>query len=128
MNDLTALQRRVSYWVIKCFGMAMLEDKQERGLRLAEEAIELAQAVDVPRERLLKLVNVVYDKPKGDPVQELGGCLTTLCAMSSSLGENLYSAGDEEVTRIESLSTDYFQKRNAQKAKDGVGNYGGNDQ
>jgi hypothetical protein len=65
-------QRDVMEWVKRCFG-DQANDPGVRALRLAEEAIEFAQAVGVDRVKLQQLITYVYDRPAGNPAQELGG-------------------------------------------------------
>lgn len=121
---LERLQFRVGQWVLRTFGEKVLYDQEERGLRHVEEAIELAQALNVSRDRVLRLVNVVYDKPVGEVEQEIAGSLVTLLALGNALKINVLAAGEKEVVRIENLPPDYFRKRNIAKAAAGVGNYG----
>lgn len=123
-SDINDLQHRCAAWVEKTFGISMLTDKEERGMRMLEEAIEVAQAIGVPRERAALLVNVVYDKPAGDVEQEIGGLGTTVLTLATTLGANFLETTEKEVSRIESLPAEHFRKRNVAKAAAGVGNYG----
>lgn len=107
---LEELQQRISAWVIDRLGEKVFQDKEERGLRSLEEQIELGQALGIPRERALRLVNVVYDKPVGDLRQEFAGSLLTLLAAASSAGINLLEVCEEEVIRVEGLPHRLFQK------------------
>lgn len=71
-------------WLRLCFGQSK-DNLGERTLRVAEEALELAQAELVadgknPRKLLHALVDQVCDKPVGEPFQELGGVMVTLGA------------------------------------------------
>lgn len=78
------LERFTFRWLRLCFGQSK-DNLGERTLRIAEEALELAQAELVadgknPRKLLHALVDQVCDKPVGEPFQELGGVMVTLGA------------------------------------------------
>ena len=56
LNELTA--RTVS-WITSSFGWEVFRDKHERGRRFLEEVVELNQAMGVPYEDALRIVNHV---------------------------------------------------------------------
>ena len=99
--DISDLQLRVQRWVYSTLGHESLHNGKERALRLSEEALELAQALEVPAETLHKLVDYVYSRPVGEVAQELGGCAVTLLAASTAAGVNLAEALTTELDRIE---------------------------
>lgn len=121
--SLSRLQERIAAWVVRTFGLKVLLDREERGLRHVEEAIELAQALGVSKKRIYRLVNVVYKKPVGEISQEIAGSFVTLLSVGEATSIDVYEAAIKEIERVESLPPEHFQKRNAAKAAAGVGNY-----
>ncbi|MES0134542.1 hypothetical protein NKJ88_06200 [Mesorhizobium sp. M0016] len=101
------LQRRVSQFLIDCFP----EDPDVRGkvrvYRFLEEALELAQAMEVTRWQAFKLLWYVFRRPVGDVTQELGGVVFTLVGVANALGTNIIKEGhasvDEAYGRIEKI-------------------------
>lgn len=107
-------------WAIRCFGFAHVKDKQTRALRVVEEAIELAQATEVPKEKLLQLIEYVYARERGTLIQELGGVLMTTYLMSAgTLNEDPDSVFLRELRRVLSKSAEHFTSRNMQKVQAG---------
>ena len=85
MTPVLTFQQRVEKWVLHCFGKEIAENKVERNLRFLEEALELVQSLNMPKEDALKVVDYVYGRDIGDPPQEVGGvmvCLAALCTAS----------------------------------------------
>lgn len=100
-RQLSTITKRVVNWVVEAFGEDYQKDKKARCLRLIEEAAELAQTQDVPKEQLHNLIEHVYSKDKGEYSQELAGCLTTICSAAGALGEDLYYVYEKEINRVE---------------------------
>lgn len=94
-------QRRVADWVIAVFGLNVLYNKQERSERFIEEAIELVQACDLPKERVQVLLDRVYDRPPGVIGQEIGGVCVTLAALCETHEKMMETCGYVELRRIE---------------------------
>lgn len=92
-------QRRAQDWAEECFGDDA-RNPVERGTRCAEEAIELAQALCVPKATLLRLVEDVYSRPAGAIYHEIGDvalisfCIAEMFGMSAAelMEERLGSA------------------------------------
>jgi hypothetical protein len=93
-------QERVHYWVEAAFGTKAAQDKMERVHRFIEEALELAQSLGCTRIEAHQLVEYVFDRPSGEPLQELGGTMTTLAALSAINGFNMDEAGENELVRM----------------------------
>jgi hypothetical protein len=56
---------RIAYdWGCRCFGVLHMQDRKVRALGLVEEAIELAQAVDVPQEQIEACAKIVYERKR----------------------------------------------------------------
>jgi len=77
-------EKEVKKWLVACFGETIAGDKVERNYRFLEEALELVQSLNCTKEDAHKLVDYVFDRPIGDPHQEMGGVMVTLAALSSA--------------------------------------------
>jgi hypothetical protein len=108
-------QARVAAWVVSRLGAAHQQNSGTRSLRLVEEAVEFAQALGVPREKVDAVLDIVYSRPPGEPSQELGGVAVTAASAAASLGVSFAHAAVTELARIESLPAEHFQRRNAEK-------------
>lgn len=107
---------RVIYeWGQRAFGPTHMHDRRIRALRLLEEAVELAQACEVPQQKVDDLVFVVYSRPPGGVRQEVGGVLVTIHAFCAGQGINLDQAMEDEVCRVLAKSPEHFAKRNQEK-------------
>lgn len=65
-----SFQDIVSRWLESCFGKEAVNDKSERNHRFLEESLELVQSLGCTREEAHMLVEYVFDRPTGDPMQE----------------------------------------------------------
>lgn len=99
--DMTAktFQLRVREWVSACFPIASQFDREERTHRFLEEALELAQAHGCTKADALALIEYVFSRPEGEPLQETGGVLVTLAALSNTVGIDMEEAGERELER-----------------------------
>jgi hypothetical protein len=114
------LMTRIAYdWGVRCFGQEHMNDLPTRSLRCLEEAVELAQVLQVPREQVHKLVDYVYDRPPGDSVQEAGGTLLTISVFCKALGFQPEDVYEIELRRCLEMSPEHFAKRNAEKMRVG---------
>lgn len=114
-------QATVAKWVSETF--CNLADVPERGRRMLEEAVELAQAVGVTREDAVRLVDYVFARPPGVPYQELGGAGMTLLALAQAVGISADDAEQVELERVLAKSREYFRTR--QREKDAVTSWHG---
>jgi len=108
-------QQQLVAWGVECFGEKHMADKSVRALRLLEEAIEFAQAVDAPKDQCAALVDYVYSRPTGKPEQELGGVGVTWLVAAAALGMQASDALDAEIARIAARPCSHFAARNKQK-------------
>jgi NTP pyrophosphatase (non-canonical NTP hydrolase) len=92
---------RVRRWLKDTFGPAILTNVEERALRFGEEALELIQADGVSKEQALALVEQVYSKPEGEPMQELGGVMVCLLAYATVTNRSIDQAFETEMERVE---------------------------
>lgn len=91
-----------------------------RALRALEEMMELSQAENVTEEEVLIILRQVYDKPKGDPHQELGGVMTCLAAYGATSGLDMEECFLAEYMRIcDPVVMEKVRKRNLEGDKIG---------
>lgn len=118
--DIPALQARISGWVIRTFGGACLFDLRERAQRVVEEAIELGQAERLSKDDVQRILDRVYSRPVGEPVQETGGLAVCLLAYTYAAGHPFEGTVLQEVVRIESKSVEHFRAKQTEKAAAGT--------
>ena len=111
-------QTRLLNWALAMFGdmegfdTASTEERLERFL---EEAIELAQSLDMPKERLIHWVHYVYNRPKGDPSQEFGGVMVTANMLAEVSRISMAAEEIRETKRVLSKTKAHFQARHQAK-------------
>lgn len=93
-------QERVDEWMRFVFTETERTDAPERALRTAEEAIELTQAVGVDAATMHRLVDYVFERPVGDPAQEIAGILVTVYSMATAIGADAETVFHREMTRV----------------------------
>lgn len=92
-------QDTCAMWALSAFGDAVVLSQDERTFRFAEEAIELAQARGLSREQVMHLVDHVYNRPKGNQAQEVGGVMVTLAVLCYQADISMDDAGWLELHR-----------------------------
>lgn len=102
-------------WAVRCFGRDHVYNAPTRSLRVAEEAIELVQSFDIPKEKALELVEMVYARPKGNPRQEIGGVMMTITVMCATMGYDTDDILLAEVRRVLEKKPEHFAQRNQEK-------------
>lgn len=107
-------------WAVRAFGAQHVYNLPIRALRLVEEAIELAQAHDVPRDTLIDLVNLLYKRPAGSAVQELGGVMLTATILAAAQGYDPQDAFLIELRRVLDKPPAHFAECNEEKIKLGM--------
>jgi len=106
-------------WVNDTYGPAWL-NVGERCCRFIEEAIELVQAVGLPKEMVLKLVDRCYNKEKGEIQQELGGASVTLLSLAESLGLSREGCEGIEFENCLKADNDKFRAKHLKKQEAGL--------
>lgn len=115
---LEKFQSRVAAWVIKCFGDTVAYDRTERNHRFLEEALELAQSLNCTKDEANLLVDYVFNRPPGEPNQEVGGVMVTLAALCHANNMDMQHAGEIELTRVNSpLMVEKIRAKNASKPR-----------
>lgn len=95
-----SFQYRVLNWLMSCFSMQVCRDVVERNHRFLEESLELVQSTGCTRSEAHQLVDYVFDRPVGEPFQEVGGVFTTFSALCSCIDIDFEEAGETELARI----------------------------
>ena len=62
------------------------------------------------------MVDYVYDRPMGEPEQEVGGVMVTLAALCSADGIDMEAAGEKEISRVWKM-VDRIRMKQAAKPK-----------
>lgn len=93
-------QTRVLEWVLACIGSHDAADTRNRNHRFLEEALELVQSLGCSVSEAHQLVDYVFNRPVGDPIQELGGTLLTLHALASAANLSVDACGETELDRV----------------------------
>ncbi|MFA6230997.1 MAG: hypothetical protein WC617_12625 [Rhodanobacter sp.] len=99
-RSVPSYQARVGAWTNACFGEGEATDTVSRVHRFIEEALELAQSLSCSQSEVLQLVEYVYNRPIGDPHQEVGGVMVTLGALCHAAKMNMVDCGERELTRV----------------------------
>ena len=91
---ISEFQAKARAWMKDCFGKNAQTDSNKRAKRFIEEAVELVQACDLPKESVLKIVDYVYARQVGGRVDEAGGTLITLACLCSCYGIDMGLAAE----------------------------------
>lgn len=93
-------QHRVWQWLSRMFDQALVTDPKQRSQRFLEEAIELVQSVDgMTAQEAHGLVDYVFNRPKGEPTQEVGGVMISLAGFCTQFKIDMQEAGETELAR-----------------------------
>lgn len=108
-------QIRVADWCAAAFGNAHAASVPQRGIRLAEEAIEAAQSAGCDAAMVHKLVDHIFAKEPGKLNQEIGGVGITLLALAQSAAISADAEESRELDRVLSKPLAHFAARNQAK-------------
>jgi len=111
-----AFQLGVLNWCLHTFGPDVTRDKTERNHRFFEESIELVQSLGCSRSEAYQLVDYVFDRPGGDPPQEVGGVMVTLAALCNASDMDLEDCSSVELARVW-IKVDQIRAKSASKPK-----------
>ena len=95
-----SFQDDVFHWMTACFSGDVCKDVRERGDRLLEEVLELLQSHGYDKSRVATLVDYTFNRPVGEPYQEVGGVMVTLAAYCQATGLDMHACGAIELERI----------------------------
>ncbi|TPQ24907.1 hypothetical protein [Methylomonas koyamae] len=113
-------QTGILQWANATFGRETASVTAERIARFMEEAIELAQAVDMTSSDIKELVDYVYSRNTGVVSQEIGQVGVALLALAEHLNINADQEERAEFQRISELPKKHWQRRQNAKAEHGV--------
>lgn len=111
-----SLQKGLVSWLERCLGKETLLNRKDRAIRVLEEAVELAQAVGIPREKALEQLHHTYDRPKGQPAQEIAGVINAALLAAEALGYDGLDLGLNELHRAED-AIDIIRRKNLSKVQ-----------
>jgi hypothetical protein len=98
--QIDSFQSRVLPWLLSCFGEEIANDKVERNHRFLEESLELVQSLGCTQSEAHQLVDYVFGRPVGEPIQEAGGVMVVLAALCLANKLDMHEAGEIELSRI----------------------------
>lgn len=75
--------------------------------------MELVQSLGMGQEECHQLVDYVYHRPAGDPKQEVGGVMLTLCALSLANNLDVMENAEHELARVWSMIDQIRAKQSA---------------
>lgn len=101
-------------WAVNTFGQIAI-NRDERAARFIEEAIELVHAEELPRETLLRIVERVYSRPRGQLANEIGQAYATLECLAENVGLCADTEAEREFARVRSIPRDEWTKRHDAK-------------
>lgn len=106
-------------WAQATFGDVAL-DRHERALRFIEEAIELAQALEIDPSTIDAIAARVFSRPAGDPEREFGQCLACFEILAKVAGIDADREATAELARVKSIPAEEWAKRHAAKRSIGI--------
>jgi hypothetical protein len=93
-------QFRCLTWALECFGPEVVYDKTERNQRFLEESLELVQSLGCSRSEAHQLVDYTFNRPVGEPRQEVGGVMVALSTLCGANNIDLDLCSESELARI----------------------------
>lgn len=111
--------RLILHWCLSTFGDVAL-DRKERAMRLFEEAVEVAQSVEVDKAMLGAILKRTYSRPVGDLHKEMGAVLLTTYALAALDGLDPDRLLEDEVTRVLSKPRKHWKDKHDAKVVDGT--------
>lgn len=118
--DIQYWQNEIKAFVHRVWGKKAMASLPERAARVVEEAVELGQAEDVPREAILAIIERVYSRPKGNPSEEAGDVMFTLLAYTETAGVDIESVLALRLERVEAIPVEDLRERHKQKRAAGT--------
>lgn len=97
---LATAQQYVWSWLERTFPEGVRVSREERALRLLEEALEFAQAAGIPAVQAKLLADMVYSKPTGDPDEEVVDALVCVLAAATQANIDLDSDFMEKMRAV----------------------------
>lgn len=110
---------RALKWATETFG-DVAANVAERGMRFLEESIELAHAMNMPKDTAEQILNRVYGRPEGNIAMEVGQAQLTLECLAERLGLCAAAESEKEFERVQALPSNYLRSRHAMKQDLGI--------
>lgn len=107
-------------WARETFTAQVAMNPAERMMRFVEEAIELANACDVPRVTVERIVNRVYERSPGNIEQEAAQCQVTLELWAKVAKLDLERAATREFERVQAIPKEEWTRRHGAKVVLGI--------
>ena len=123
VSTLDRLIAKTADIIMAKFGRRSLFDAHERGKRCVEEAVELAQALDVPKHEVLQIVLHVYKHKPGEIYQEMAGLGVCYLAAATALGSDVERGIDAELDRLDSIPQEKIDAKQQTKNAAGITTY-----
>lgn len=101
-GNMAQFQLHISQWATEVFGPEIASHIGLRCYRFFEEATELVQALGMTKAQCVEIMEYVYERPVGEPSQEVGGTSVTLAALCAAASINWQDAAWAEQERVES--------------------------
>lgn len=93
-------QQLVGHWLFDLFPFEVANSLQERCFRFFEEASELVQSLGMTYGQAIDLITYVWQRPIGEPRQELGGVMVTLNALAYVGCLDVHECAYSELARV----------------------------
>lgn len=118
-------QRIVAKLILDRFGAEHANSVPQRAVRFLEEAVEAYQAAGADKEMAHKLIDFVFDRPKGDLAKEIGQCGLTLLGFAAAAKLDADKEEYREVSRVVIMDPREHVQRNIYKNLAGFDTTGG---
>jgi NTP pyrophosphatase (non-canonical NTP hydrolase) len=96
-----SLQDRAYRVGAEVFGKANMDNPEERANRFFEEACEAVQAVGMSPDRCTDILRYVFNRPRGELSQELGGVMITAMTFAHAFNYDAVTLATVEINRVE---------------------------
>lgn len=117
--DRTMRQRMVAKLILDRFGAEHANSVPQRALRFLEEAVEAYQAAGADKEMAHKLIDFVFDRPRGDLAKEIGAVGLTLLGFAAAAELDADREEDREISRVILMNPREHAQRNKDKNEAG---------
>lgn len=108
-------QNRAFLWAEGVFDHDVIHDPAERGRRVLEEALELAQALGVSDYDARTLMAHIYTRTPGQPGTEIGDVMVALAVAATQQNITLEAAGEHALARCITRGADEILERHKRK-------------
>ncbi len=114
-----ARPRAMLDWCTRTHGLVAL-DRQERAMRLLEEAMEVAQCEGITPGIMEKMARRTGSRPAGYLAQEVGQVMNLLECLAENAGLDARAEGEREFARCQAVAQEEWDRRHAAKVAAGT--------